>query len=160
MAALILKPRPGRSWRLALRRYLVVILLGNLLWEFAQMPLYTIWSIGTWHEIFFAAVHCTAGDVLIALASLTLALLIAGVDDWPVQRSRHVAAVALVLGLAYTVFSEWINIVIRASWAYSALMPTLNINGFDIGLSPIMQWILVPLAGFWAVRRTLSCLDK
>src|SRR3546814_4447745 len=65
---------PG-SWHAALRRYLVAIALGSLTWEVLHMPLYTIWREGTWSEIAFAALHCTGGDILIALSSLTLALL-------------------------------------------------------------------------------------
>src|SRR3546814_3822737 len=37
-----------------LRRYLVVIALGNFVWEMFHMPLYTIWREGTWNEIAFA----------------------------------------------------------------------------------------------------------
>src|SRR3546814_3558185 len=31
------------EWLSVLRRYLAVIAVGNLAWEFAQLPLYTIW---------------------------------------------------------------------------------------------------------------------
>lgn len=141
------------SWYRALRRYLAVILVGNLTWEFAHMPLYTIGWTGTWREIVFAAVHCTGGDLLIALASLTLSLLIAGNDNWPTDRHKSVAVLTIVLGVAYTIFSEWLNIVIRAAWAYSDLMPVLSLYGLDVGLSPLLQWIVVPLIGFWWASR-------
>lgn len=147
---------PSFGWYVALRRYLAVVLVGNLVWEFAHMPLYTIWWTGTWGEIVFAAVHCTGGDVLIALASLTLALLMAGNDAWPLKRYRAVAALTILFGVAYTTFSEWLNIVIRAAWAYSDLMPVLSVFGFDVGLSPLLQWIVVPLIGFWWALRSLS----
>ncbi|WP_230534301.1 hypothetical protein [Microvirga roseola] len=140
-------------WLTAFRRYLIVILLGNLAWEFAHMPLYTIWNTGTWGEIAFAAVHCTGGDVLIALSSLVLALLLVGNGAWPVDRFRAVAALTIIFGVAYTTFSEWVNIVIRAAWAYSDLMPVVTVLGFDVGLSPLLQWIVIPLAAFaWAGR--------
>ncbi len=144
------------SWHTALRRYLAVILVGNFVWEFAHMPLYTIGWTGTWGEIVFAAVHCTGGDVLIALTSLTLALLIAGTGVWPLERYRAVAVLTVLFGVAYTTFSEWLNIVIRAAWAYSDLMPVLRLFGFEAGLSPLLQWIVVPLVGFWWARRNLG----
>ena len=56
---------PIGGWLTALRRYVVVIGLGNLAWEFAQLPLYTIWHEGSLGEIVFAAIHCTGGDLLI-----------------------------------------------------------------------------------------------
>lgn len=42
------------DWLMVLRRYVVAIALGNLSWEFAQLPLYTIWHEGTPGEIVFA----------------------------------------------------------------------------------------------------------
>jgi hypothetical protein len=56
-------------------------------------------------------------------------------------------------GLGYTIFSEWLNIVVRKSWAYSDLMPVIPV--IDAGLSPVAQWIVLPLAGFWWARRPL-----
>src|SRR3546814_16537515 len=56
------------DWLTALRRYLVAITVGNLVWEFAHLPLYTIWYEGTPGEILFAVLHCTGGDLLIASA--------------------------------------------------------------------------------------------
>src|SRR3546814_5165705 len=44
------KPAAGGGWLAAVRRYLAVIAVGNLLWEFAQLPLYTIWYEGRSEE--------------------------------------------------------------------------------------------------------------
>ena len=138
----------------ALRRYVAVIALGNLVWEFAQMPLYTLWRTGTGGEIILAALHCTGGDVLIATASLGLAFHMAGRPAWPQERFLAVAATSVALSLVYTVFSEWLNIEVRRTWAYSDLMPTLPWLG--TGLSPLAQWLVVPTLAFWASRRP-SC---
>lgn len=35
------------SWLTVLRRYLGAMALGSLVWEFAQMPFYTLWESGT-----------------------------------------------------------------------------------------------------------------
>ena len=78
-------------WLWALRRYIVVSAVVHLAWEFLHMPLYTIWEEGTTGEIVFAAIHCTGGDVLIALAVLTTALFLAGDEGWPFVRHRRVA---------------------------------------------------------------------
>jgi len=145
-------PKISDAWLHIMRRYFLIIILGNLLWEFVQMPLYTIWNEGTWGEIGFAALHCTGGDILIATSTLVLALLIAG-SGWPEGKRVYwrVAALTIVFGVAYTIFSEWLNIVIREAWAYSELMPVIPI--IDAGLSPILQWIIIPLtAFFWAQR--------
>lgn len=110
------------------------------------MPLYTLWRTGTSFEIAFAALHCTGGDVLIALSVLMLALFLVGGSAWPAVRNRQVVSLTIVFGLGYTIFSEWLNIEVREAWAYSDLMPVIPI--IDAGLSPVLQWIVIPLAGF------------
>lgn len=79
------------AWLRGLRVYLGITAIGNLIWEALQLPLYSIWNTGTFREQAFAVAHCTLGDLLIALTSLTLALLLAGSDSWPRDRFWLVA---------------------------------------------------------------------
>jgi hypothetical protein len=157
-AARVVRPAAAETgaffWRRALRRYMAFVAAANLVWEFAHLPLYTIWETGSTFGLVFAAVHCTGGDILIALSSLMLALLLAGDDAWPARRQRRVAVLTIAFGLAYTVFSEWLNIEVREAWAYRDLMPVIPI--IDAGLSPVMQWVVIPLAAFWWARRPLA----
>lgn len=138
---------PGAGWLAALRAYLAVTLVLNLVWETVQLPLYTIWNEGTAGSRASAVLHCTAGDVLIALAVLAGALVVVGNSAWPTQRAGRVAAMTMLAGLIYTVFSEWLNVEVRRSWAYSGLMPVLPPLG--TGLSPVLQWLMVPAAALW-----------
>jgi hypothetical protein len=140
------------TWLTALRRYFGVLLAGNLVWEFVQLPLYTLWYEGPWKRIVFAAVHCTGGDLLIAGAALMIALIFFSDHSWPHASFGRVAFVAGVVGLGYTIFSEWLNTEIRGSWAYTVWMPVIPLIG--TGLSPLLQWIIVPsLAFLWARPR-------
>jgi hypothetical protein len=142
------------SWIATIRRYLLFVAGANLVWETAQIPLYTIWRDGTPGEIAFAVVHCTGGDVLIALSALVAALVLVGRGDWPSEGFVRVGALTVALGLSYTIFSEWLNTEIRGSWAYSDLMPLLPL--FGAGLAPFSQWIVIPLAAFWWVGKPFS----
>jgi hypothetical protein len=142
-------------WRRILVRYLAYVVAANLAWEITQSPLYTLWRNGSPGEIAFAIVHCTAGDVLIALAVLMLGLALVGRSDWPTSRYWRVAAVATVLGLAYTFYSEWLNTTVRQSWSYAETM--LLVPPLGTGLAPLLQWILLPPLGFWWARR--ACVD-
>lgn len=135
------------GWLNALRHYLSAIALGNLVWEFAHMPLYTLWETGRPREIAFAALHCTGGDILIATSALLVALFLFGSSQWPEAGFRRVGLVAILIGLGYTVFSEWFNIEIRQAWAYRDLMPVIPVLG--VGLSPIAQWTILPVLAFW-----------
>jgi hypothetical protein len=117
-----------------------------------KLPLYTIWSTGSVREQAFAVVHCTLGDLLIALSTLAVALVFAGDHGWPRDRFWRVAGLSMILGVAYAAFSEWLNVEIRASWAYSAWMPVISLFDFKIGLSPLLQWIVVPAVAFKITR--------
>jgi hypothetical protein len=138
------------DWLATTRRYLAAAAVGNLAWEAAQMPLYTLWRDGSPGEIAFAVAHCTAGDVLIAGTSLMAALALVGAPDWPRRRFAAVAAAAVALGLGYTVHSERVNLA-RGAWAYASAMPTLPWLG--TGLAPLAQWLVVPAAALgWTAR--------
>ena len=135
-----------------LRRYLSIIISANLIWEFAHIPLYTLWNTGTANEIIFAVIHCTGGDVLIAMVALMLTLILTS-SGWLDYRKppQRVINLTVLIGLGYTVFSEWLNIMVRETWAYSDLMPVIPI--IDAGLSPTLQWIVIPMLGFWWASR-------
>lgn len=117
--------------------------------EVAQHPLYTIWGNGTWRQIFFAVVHCTAGDIVIAATALMLAALAVN-RDWPGSNPAAMVAVLVAIGLGYTVYSEAYNLE-RGAWAYSGLMPRLPLLG--VGLSPFLQWLLVPPLALYLTAR-------
>jgi hypothetical protein len=125
----------------------------GLAWESARLPLYTLWRTGTAGGKLFAVVHCTLGDLLIALASLAFGLVLAGHRDWPARRFGAVGALTMAFGLSYTAFSEWLNIVVRESRAYSELMPVVPVFGFNVGVSPLLQWVVVPTLTLHAARR-------
>lgn len=152
------KAAASGDWLSALRRYVIASALLNLVWEFAQLPLYTIWHKGSVREIVFAAVHCTGGDILIASVSLLATLMIIGNGRWPHDRFHVVAATTILGGLGYTIFSEWLNTEIRGSWTYSDWMPTVPL--IDAGLSPFAQWIVVPVFAFWWARRPLVAVAE
>lgn len=141
------------AWLSALRRFFLITAVGHLIWEFAHMPLYTLWNTGTRGEIVFAAVHCTGGDVMIASVTLLIALLLFGNNQWPRQSFSTVALSMILFGIGYTLFSEWLNIVIRKSWAYNEAMPIVPV--FEVGLSPLLQWIVIPTVAMWWARRSM-----
>lgn len=79
---------PQPKWLQALRVYLTLSLVLNLLWETLHLPLYTIWTTGSVREKAFAIVHCAIGDVIIAGLALVAALAVAGSNNWPIHRAR------------------------------------------------------------------------
>jgi hypothetical protein len=116
----------------------------NALWEALQMPLYTLWRQGNWYEIIFALVHCTIGDLLIGItvAAGSAAVLFLLTRSPPKLASGAFLGLFLVLGIGYTVFSEWLNVEVRQTWTYTDQMPVLPPLG--TGLTPLLQWLIVP----------------
>lgn len=137
------------NWLIGLRVYLVASILLHAAWETLQLPLYTIYA-EPWSKQLFAVIHCTLGDAMIAGLSLLLVLALMATSDWPERGLIKTAAITVALGMGYTVYSEWLNVNMRGSWAYAPSMPTLPVLG--TGLSPLLQWLAVPLSAFAAMR--------
>jgi hypothetical protein len=139
--------RDGVFWRAFLARYLPGVAVANLAWEFAQLPLYTLWTEASLGPMSYAVAHCTAGDVLIAGGALLAAMCLAAPSGFPRRGFARVAVAATLLGLGYTVFSEWLNTAVRASWAYAPVMPIMPLVG--VGLTPFLQWSALPPLVLW-----------
>jgi len=152
--AVILRGTGRTDWFVAIRRYLVATAVGNLVCETAQLPLYTVWRTGTPAQVAAAVVHCTVGDIAIAIVMLVVALTLFGTPAWPDEKFRSVLMAALAGGIGYTIYSEYVNAGPRASWAYDSLMPTLPWIG--TGLLPLAQWIVVPSLAFRFAQRGAS----
>jgi hypothetical protein len=152
--------RDRHAWRLIAHRYLPWFAVLNLAWEAAHVRLYTLWNEAEPAYIAFSVVHCTLGDVLIGTCALLLALILgreASVAEW---RWGRIAILTMILGVGYTVFSEWMNITILRSWTYSEAMPRLKLAGIDIGLSPLLQWLLLPPLALRLARRVTRLVPQ
>ena len=123
----------------------------ELLWEIAQLPLYDVWHQDKWSYILYGLAHCTLGDLLILLAAYELVALLAGGRTW--YRSAPVAGSLLftLLGVAYTVYSELMNVRIKGTWGYTDLMPIVPL--LNIGGTPFLQWLLIPSVLIWLMRQ-------
>ena len=45
-----------------------------------------------------------------------------------------------MVAMTYTAWSEWHNVYETGSWGYTAEMPTIS----GIGISPLLQWLVLP----------------
>lgn len=139
------------DWLRALRRHVAFAAVANLGWEILHLPLYTIWLTATAGGLAFAVLHGAGGDLLIALSTMMLALLLFARGQWPSVRVWPVLAAVIAFGVGYAIFSEWLNVEVGQAWAYRDLTPVLPV--IDTGLSPVLQWIAIPMAACaWALR--------
>jgi hypothetical protein len=126
------------------------------LWEIAQLPLYTIWEEEGVRASLLAALHCTAGDALLAFSSLLGAMALAALSP-TLKKSIGVMAMTILLGMIATAVIEMVSTQWLQRWAYGPLMPVDPV--FGIGLSPLAQWFVVPAIGLYFLRRRLTALS-
>ncbi len=143
----------SQSWSFIFRRYLPRLVLCSLTWEVVQLPLYTLWAEPRSGPIAFAVAHCTAGDAMIGVAALVLALVLSRAGAPAGWHRTRIGVLMVFIAVAYTLLSERINLV-QGNWAYSPWMPVLP--GLEVGLAPLMQWIVVPLMAWWWATRQPS----
>lgn len=126
-------------------------LLLHFAWEMMQVPLYE--GMAT-DEHWPAVLRCTqaaVGDVVIAMGAYAGAAMLARDRLW-LRTPRAAPLLAyLIIGLLVTVVLEWLNVYQWARWSYSPGMVTV----FGVGLSPLLQWTLLPQLTLWLTRRHL-----
>ena len=135
--------RPLTAW-------LGVGLVLHLVWEIAQLPLYTIFRDAGTGFIAFAVFHCLLGDVVISAVSYGVAAGLLRDMRWSISRPWVGALIAFPLGVTYTGWSEWYNVYRAGSWQYMPAMPLV----FGVGLSPLLQWLFVPAGTLLLLRRS------
>jgi hypothetical protein len=123
------------AWRFVARGYLPWLAAMSVGWEIAQ---------------------CTLGDILIGTAALLLALVVLRQRALARWHWRRIAALTTLFGIAYTVFSEWMNVTVLRSWTYTDSMPIVQLGETGIGLTPLLQWIVVPVLSLRLARRQLA----
>jgi hypothetical protein len=126
----------------------VLAFVFNLMWEIAHVRLYTIWPATDGWDVAWSLLHCTLGDGLIALAMYALAGAVLHRANWPVSRPWAGSGIVVTGAMAFTAWSEWYNVYRAGNWDYTASMPMI----FGIGLSPLLQWLMIPPAVVVAYR--------
>jgi hypothetical protein len=123
----------------------------NAIWEFGQCYVfYDMWDWSFWQGTSWMW-GAVAGDVLIVLAVTLLAGLIVGPSRLTPPDLKGWTAL-LGIGFLASVWLEWLARTLKL-WSYSALMPTLEVFGYTVGLSPVVQVTVPPaLSVYLAIR--------
>lgn len=116
-------------------------------WEMAQGGLFEgmtrlpFWSATAW------CARAAAWDVVISFVSYATASAVSRDVIWPRKLRAVPVAIYLVTGIAITIAIErWA--VDAGRWKYAEEMPVIG----GIGLAPLLQWIVVPIAIAAVVR--------
>jgi hypothetical protein len=112
----------------------------NLAWEIAHVRLYTIWAVGGWHECRMGAVSLHLGRCRDCARDVRAGRRHARRQGLAISRPWAGGAIVVAGAMAYTAWSEWYNVYRVGNWGYTASMPLV----FGIGLSPLLQWLVLP----------------
>lgn len=125
--------------------------LLHFVWEFWQAPTYAgMIELNHWDGIKLCT-SATVGDVGFALTAFWTASAVARSRYWFHTPTILSVAAYLAVGIALTVGFEYYYTNISLRWTYSELMPL--VPPFGTGLSPLLQWLTIPLLVLWFARR-------
>lgn len=128
--------------------------LLHFVWEMWQIPLYEgMLEISHWEGVAFCT-RAAAGDVLIALVAFWGAAAVSSDRLWLLSPDPIHWCTFLTTGVVITATVEFLSIDILGRWAYAETMPTVPIIG--TGLSPVLQWLVLPPIVLWLSKRHLS----
>ena len=125
----------------------------NFFWEVAQTYFYTF-KDSPFDTMLYGWLHCAWVDVMIILGCFWLVCLVSRNRRWFLRLNKVNFACFVMAGVVYTTFSEWANVQVFGSWSYNEAMPTIPPIG--VGLTPILQWIVIPSITILLMRHYLS----
>lgn len=134
-------------------RRLIAILLSayamHFAWEMAHGSLFTpmnrlpFWQATAW------CARAAGWDVVISVAAYLAAALAARRVLWIHHAARWPYAIYFAVGLGITIALErWA--IGAGRWQYREAMPTIA----GVGLTPLLQWVVIPAALLLLARRT------
>ncbi|WP_218565819.1 MULTISPECIES: hypothetical protein [Pseudomonas] len=116
-----------------------------------QMPLFAGFDDTHYFSVILHCTRATGGDVIISLGAFWTASLFARSRYWFLADRFLPLGIFLIAGLLITVVFELLATGPFQRWTYEQSMPVLPFT--NVGLSPIAQWIALPLLQMWFVRR-------
>ena len=147
------RARPAGLWEAPELPVAYFSFVLHFVWEFVQVPTYTGMTEMPHWEAVKLCMSATFGDVGFALTAFWAACLAARSRDWILRPTRFPAGLFVAVGIVLTVGFEYYYTNISLRWTYSELMPLVPPLG--TGLSPLLQWFVVPLLVIWLTRRHL-----
>ncbi|MEX2222877.1 MAG: hypothetical protein WEG40_13880 [Candidatus Rokuibacteriota bacterium] len=128
--------------------------LLNLTWELAQVPLFAGMPTAEHWRAILVCGRATLGDVVIALVAFWAVAASARARSWVLRPTAAQLTGFVTVGVLITVVIEWLATQVLGRWMYAETMPVIPL--LRVGLSPLLQWIVLPPIVIWFVRRQLT----
>lgn len=148
-------PRLAFSQAPAELKILVLGFLLNLPWELLQMPLYAgVPDLPHWQAI-KVCMQATVGDAVILVIAFWTASVVVRRRSWLEEAplTGRPILIFILTGIVITFAIETLAVQGRwiQQWQYATVMPV--VPGTAVGLSPALQWLVVPAALLWMYPR-------
>lgn len=133
----------------------VFALLLNYPWEFLQVPLFEgMAQAGHWDAI-RTCTRATLGDAVIMLTAYWAVALGTRSRRWVMDASWPRVVMFAGIGVLITIVIERLALAGSwlGGWKYAPSMPI--VPGLEVGLSPLLQWVVLPPLVLWFARRQI-----
>lgn len=134
--------------KVAFKRFVCTTLLLafiiNFAWEIIQSPLYYVAYYSVQH-IAFCALASVADAIMVLLIYFSFALIYKN-PLWIKNLTALRIFVLMLVGAIGAIVAEMRHLS-AGNWAYDKSMPILP--AVDVGLSPVLQFMLLPVLIFW-----------
>lgn len=134
---------------------IVLAFLLNLTWELVQAPLYANFTNNKMHIIF--CVLASGGDVIMLLLLYFVLAFIYKDPVWISLLTILRILVVILIGGIGAILSELGHVLI-GSWTYTASMPLIPV--VKVGLSPVLQFIVIPITAYYLSFRILKTFES
>ena len=138
---------------------LIFAFLLNYPWEFLQVPFFEGMAVATHWDAVKVCTRATLGDAAIMLIAY-VSVAVATLDRWWFRAPSRLQMLGFIaVGVIITVVIEHFATQSKDrawGWRYADIMPTIPILG--VGLTPLLQWILLPPLAIWFVRRQIRAV--
>ena len=153
----VCESRMSRSNSISRTPELHVALLSfafHFVWEFIQAPTYADMVERPHWDGIKLCTSATFGDVGFALTAFWITALLAKSRYWIAAPKPWQIGVFVAIGILLTVGFEYYYTQVSLRWTYSELMPL--VPPFGTGLSPLLQWLVIPSLVIWYCRLLLQ----
>ena len=139
----------SQSFRHIVAVFCLFSFLFHFAWEILHGSLFAGMADARHGAATLICLKATFGDVAIAVTSFTVAAWLGDGIGWYMNPPRRAASAYVATGIIITVLFEWYAQWV-GRWSYSDLMPIIPL--LRVGLSPVLQWVLVPMVVIYFLR--------
>lgn len=122
-------------------------------WEVSHSSLFSSMQAMPFTQALRECVRATFGDVALGVGSYLIVAACARDARWAASPGPRSLAALSALGVLATIVLE-VHAITNGRWAYAEVMPLVPM--LDVGLTPLLQWIVVPPLSVLMTRALLA----